>query len=138
MPSCVHNTLHVSASVEPHAERDPAAATGAAQIALQPEVGHRSLSHHFGRESVVLRRSHEQAADLASAAAATDQTISDLEAFMSSLKGTPAPLCAALSQAAPILPAGRMSQAGLKPARFPIAASGSPRNTQSKSRHLEV
>ena len=137
MPSCADNT---SVSVEPNDARDPAGATGAAQIALQPEVGHRSLSHHFGRESVVLRRSHEQAADLASAAAATDQTISDLEGFMSSLKGThAAPLRVALSQAAAlILPVGRISQAGLKPSKSLIAASGSPRNTQSKSRYLEV
>ena len=44
-------------------------------------------THRF--ESAVLQRTHEQAADLASAAAATDRTLSALEALISSLKSTP-------------------------------------------------
>ena len=39
-------------------------------------------------ESVVLQRTHEQAADLASAAAATDRTLSDLEALISDLEAS--------------------------------------------------
>ena len=141
-PSCFENTFQPSRSIEPQAELDAAAAAaaGSAQIALRPARSVGKKLHRF--ESVVLQRSHEQAADLASAAAATDQTISDIEALMSSLhqSAPAAPLRVRVTlpskTTALICPAGHLSQAG---SESPTAAvPGTPRRMQCKSRYMEV
>ena len=85
-------------------------------------------------ESVVLQRTHEQAADLASAAAATDRTLSDLEALISSLKSTPT--LAPPPPTHPILPAA--AEGLCRATSEPLATTGSPRKVQCKSRYMEV
>ena len=86
----------------------------------------------------MLQKSQEHVADLASAAAATDQTICDLEAFISSLHQCAT--AAAPPRTAPpppppaplILPSGSLSRVASEP------LISTPRKTPSKSRYMEV
>ena len=99
-------------------------------------VGSLRRLRHF--ESVMLQKSQEHVADLASAAAATDQTICDLEAFISSLHqcataAAPPRVASLPPPPAPlILPSGSLSRVASEP------LISTPRKTPSKSRYMEV